>query len=258
MTEELRGLVIRTTDINESDRLITIFTEQRGVVTALAKGARALKSRKMASTMQFCYGDFVLVPRGDKYWIKETSLIESFFDIRSSLEGLALAGYVVEVLADVAVAEAERELLRLCLNSVLAIASGIFSLDKIKAAFEIRAASVLGFMPDVLSCHACDERGGDFIFDVMGGVIECSKCHARSQAAHATASEAHEAHIICILSEGAKIALGYCVHTPLERLFSFNIPDADMQLFSRAAEEYLTNHLERSFKSLEFYKEIKR
>ena len=116
MTEELRGLVIRTTDINESDRLITIFTEQRGVVTALAKGARALKSRKMASTMQFCYGDFVLVPRGDKYWIKETSLIESFFDIRSSLEGLALAGYVVEVLADVAVAEAERELLRLCLN----------------------------------------------------------------------------------------------------------------------------------------------
>jgi DNA repair protein RecO (recombination protein O) len=258
MTEEVRGLVIRTTDINESDRLVTIFTEQKGVVTALAKGARSLKSRKMASTMQFCYGDFVLVPRGDKFWIKETSLIESFFDIRSSLEGLALAGYVVEVLADVAVAEAELELLRLCLNSLYAIASGKYSLNKVKAAFEIRAASILGFMPDVLSCQLCDEKHGEFFFNVMGGFIECFKCHSDAQSAHTEVNPEHESHIVCILSESAKIALGYCIHTPLERLFSFNIPDEDMLLLSRATEEYLVNHLERSFKTLEFYKEISR
>ena len=258
MTEEVRGLVIRTTDINESDRLVTIFTEQRGVVTALAKGARSLKSRKMASTMQFCYGDFVLAPRGDKFWIKETSLIESFFDIRSSLDGLALAGYVVEVLADVAVAESELDLLRLCLNSLYAIASGKYSLDKVKAAFEIRAASILGFMPDVLSCQLCDERHGEFFFNVMGGFIECFKCHKDSESTHTQLNDEHESQIICILSESAKIALGYCIHTPLERLFSFNIPDEDMFLLARATEEYLVNHLERSFKSLEFYKEIRR
>ena len=258
MTEEVRGLVIRTTDINESDRLVTIFTEERGIVTALAKGARSLKSRKMASTMQFCYGDYVLVPRGDRYWIKETSLIESFFDIRSSLEGLALAGYIVEVLADVAVEEAERELLRLSLNSLYAISYGKHSLDKIKAAFEIRAASILGFMPDVLACHLCGEKSGDFFFDVMGGMIECYKCHGESEAKHVAMSDAHEAHIVCILSESAKIALGYCIHCPIERVFSFNIPDEDMALFQKSAEEYLTNHLERSFKALDFYKQIKR
>ena len=31
-----------------------------------------------------------------------------------------------------------------------------------------------------------------------------------------------------------------------------------MELFSRAAEKYIINMLERSFKSLEFYKEVKR
>ena len=60
MITEVKGLVIRTTDIRESDRLITIFTEEMGVVSALARGARSLKSRKMSSTMQCCYGSYVL------------------------------------------------------------------------------------------------------------------------------------------------------------------------------------------------------
>ena len=103
MHTEVKGLVLRTVDLKESDRLLTIFTEEQGIVTALAKGARSLKSRKMSSTQQFCYSSFILYGQSDKYWIKEASLIESFFGIRDSIEGLALAAYVVEVLADVGV-----------------------------------------------------------------------------------------------------------------------------------------------------------
>ena len=88
----VKGLVIRTTDVRESDRLITIFTEEMGVISAMAKGARSLKSRQMSSTMQFCYASFVLYRKGENYWVKESELIESFFDIRRSIEGLALAG----------------------------------------------------------------------------------------------------------------------------------------------------------------------
>ena len=54
MTEEVRGLIIRTVDIKDSDRLVVIFTEEHGAMTALARGARSLKSRKLAATMQFC------------------------------------------------------------------------------------------------------------------------------------------------------------------------------------------------------------
>ena len=176
-TLEVKGLVIRITDMKESDRLITIFTEQMGIVSAMAKGARSLKSRQMASTMQFCYGNFVLYKRGEYYWIKESELIESFFGLRSSLEGLALATYITEVLADVAVAEAERDLLRLSLNSLYAISEQKYSLEKIKAAFEIRCASIIGFMPDVVACDSCGEKLGDFFFDIMGGRIKCYSCN---------------------------------------------------------------------------------
>ena len=51
MTTEVRGLIIRTVDIKETDRLVTIFTEEQGVMTALARGARSLKSRKLAATL---------------------------------------------------------------------------------------------------------------------------------------------------------------------------------------------------------------
>lgn len=258
MTTEVRGLIIRTVDIKETDRLVSIFTEEQGTVIALARGARSLKSRKLAATVQFCYGRYVLYKQGDKYWIKEAELIENFFDIGKSIEGLALANYIAEVLSDVTIAEADRDLLRLSLNSLYAISKGLYSIEKIKAAFEIRAASILGFMPDILSCHRCDEQSGDFFFDIMGGNIECRTCHEKREKCRIEHEDPHESHIICILSEGAKIALGYCVYSPLERLFSFKISEEDMRLFSRSAEEYLLNQLGRSYKSLEFYKGVVR
>lgn len=255
---EVKGLVIRTVDIKESDRLITIFSEEMGIVSALARGARSLKSRQMSSTMQFCYGSFVLARRGEYFYVKESELIESFFGIRNSIERLALATYISEVLNEITVAEAERDLLRLSLNSLYAIAHGKYELDKIKAAFEIRAASIIGFMPDVIACATCGEKLGNFYFEIMAGTLKCYACKEKNEKMRAEPENPHESQTVCILSEGAKIALGYCIYSPLEKIFSFKISDEDMQLFSRAAEEYLVNQLERSFKSLDFYKEVKR
>ena len=258
MLTEVKGLVIRTVDIKETDRLITIFTEEKGLVTALARGARSHKSRKMSATMQFCYGSYVLYGQGDKLWVKEAELIESFFDIRNSIEGLALAAYVAEVLSDVAVEEAERDLLRLSLNTLYAIGSGRYDLMKIKAAFEIRAVSILGFMPDVLACHECGEREGDFFFDIMGGIIECFACKERRAEEGIEHPDPHESHIACILSPGAKSAMGYVIYSPLERIFSFNLTHEDMNLLAKAGEEYILNQLGHSFKTLDFYNSVKR
>jgi DNA repair protein RecO (recombination protein O) len=254
----VKGLVIKTVDYRESDRIITVFTEEMGVVSAMARSARSLKSRKMSATLQYCYSNFILIKRGDFYDVKEAELIESFFDIRKTIYGLALSAYIAEVLSYVTVAEAERELLRLSLNSLYAIASGKYPLNKVKAAFEIRCATILGFMPDVTSCATCGEKNGEFFFDIMAGALECFDCHKRSVASHTTLSEEHEGHVISILSEGAKNAMCYAIYSPLEKMFSFNISDDDMSLFAKAAERYVINHLERTYKTLEFYNEVKR
>ncbi len=259
MLTEVKGLVIKSCDIGEADRLITIYTYEMGNVTALVKGARSLKNRNMSSTLQFCYSSFVLFKKGDKYWVKESSLIESFFNLRRSIEGLSLAGYIVEVLSDVTTATAEVDLLRLALNSLYAIAEDKYPLPHIKAAFEIRAMAIIGYMPDVIGCRECGAREGSFFFDIMSGNIRCYACTEKESAnARTEEYDPAQSHIVRILSEGAKTAMCYCIYTPLERLFSFSTEDEDSKLFFDACEEYLVNQLERSFKSLEFYKEVTR
>ena len=259
MLSEVTGLVLKSVNIGESDRLITVFTRECGNVSAMVKGARSLKNRNMSATQQFCYSTFVLYCKGDKYWVRESNLIESFFGLRNSIEGLSLAGDIVEVLSDVTTSEAENGLLRLALNSLYAISEKKYSLEKIKAAFEIRATSIIGFMPEVLSCCECGEAGGDFYFDIMGGSIRCFSCKEKADRQRFNdCGDDGVRDVITILSEGAKTALGYLIHCPLERIFAFNISDEDMEILSRATEKYITNQLERSFKSLEFYKEVKR
>lgn len=258
MLKEVKGLVLRTTDISDSDRMLTIYTEEMGIVSAHAKGARSLKSRKMPASMQFCYASFVLYERQERISVREANLIESFFSLRDSIEGLALAGYVTEVLSEVGTADPEPELLRLALNSLYAISQGRHSLTKIKAAFEIRVATVLGFMPDITSCSLCDSREGDFYFDIMAGAAMCRECYRRSERNDTPLSDEHESHIIYILTPPARVAFAYCIYSPQEKLLSFSIPDEDMHYLSRAAESYLLNHLERGFRTLDFYNEVKR
>ena len=94
MIFEVRGVVLRSVNLGESDRIITVYTKERGIISLMVKGARSLKNRNMAATQQFCYSDFVIGTRQDKLYLKESSLIESFFSLRSSIEGLALAQYI--------------------------------------------------------------------------------------------------------------------------------------------------------------------
>ena len=42
MLTSVTGLIIRTADIKESDRLVTIFSEETGVITAAVKGLSAI------------------------------------------------------------------------------------------------------------------------------------------------------------------------------------------------------------------------
>ena len=256
-TVTVTGLIIRTVDYKESDRLVSIFTDEMGLVSAMARGARSMRSRYLSSTMQFCYGRFVLYKKGDLYWIRETELLESFFKLRDSIDKLALASYLCDVLGFVTVEEAEHDLLRLALNSLYAIAEGLYSTDHIKAVFELRTAAILGFMPDVVSCRSCGEGEGDFVLDVLDGTVVCAECRAHLPSTYETVVNGQSRPIV-LLTPGVREAFAYSIFSPLERIFSFSLSAEDMHLFARGAEEYIINHLERSFKTLDFYKEVKR
>ncbi len=260
MLIEVKGLVIRTVNLSDNDKLLTLFTEEYGKLTAVANGSRVLKSRYLAAAQLFCYGSYVLYKKGDRYWVREVNLIESFFDLRADLSRTSLAAYICEVADDVVEENApEKVFLRLVLNSLYAASKGQYPQKLIKAAFELRAACLLGFQPMIERCHACGNEKGAFYLDVMNGIILCAECYGSGQYqgdVSLSPDDIRTSRIICPLTEGAWAAMIYTVFCPLERIFSFRIDKKDLEIFAYAAEKYLLNHLERGFKSLDFYKEI--
>lgn len=255
----VKGIVVRSVDYGERDKILTVYTEELGLITVTANGSRSLRSRSLVATELFCYSHYVLTENKDRYHIKEIDLIESFFDLRTDIEKLTLAGYVCEVIAHVGTENmSDPPLLRLTLNTLFAIAKEKAPRAIIKGAFEMRAAAILGFEPDLAVCEHCGEEGERVVLDVMNGAVTCERC--REEIADTAAEEVYDPMhptISALLTDPARAALFFVMRSPLEKLLSFKLEDeADIDSFSYAAEIYLINHLETSFKSLAFYKQL--
>ncbi len=252
---EVHGLVVSVVEYGERDRLVTLLTAERGLVTARVNGARQLKNRYMATTQLFCYGRYVLAERGHKFTVQDVILEETFYDLRADIARAALASYVCEVVCYTGTAQPDAELLRLVLNTLYAAANGLYSLSHIKATFEFRAASVLGFMPDVDGCAVCGSQAGEFILHIPQGQLVCSECRETFAADHLKENyEGRES--IALLSPASLDAIRYIVGVPSERVFAFKLSDEDEHLLARAAEDYLLWHIDRTFSSLTFYKQV--
>ena len=258
MLLKVKGVVIRSVDVKDNDKLITLYTEEKGIVTAIANGSKTLKSRYMAGTQLFCYGNYVLYKKGDFFFVREVELIESFFDLRLTIERTALATYICDVINYVGVSEMpDVPLLRLTLNSLYAISKEMHALPKIKSAFELRCASILGFSPDVSACFKCEKKHGEFYLDILGGRILCSECKSKVNFSEMYPDYGKDTlSKISYVSEGVRAAMEYVISCPIEKFLSFNLSEEESVYFSDVSEAYLLNHIEKSFKSLDFYKQI--
>lgn len=254
MILEVNGLVTKVIPLPGADRLLCIYTFEKGMMTVMAKGTKTFLSHYAAGAELFCYSHFILYKRSDRYWVREVELLEHFFAIRQSLPRTALASYVCDVIGDGATNQADIPFLRLALNTLFAIANETNLLPLIKASFEMRAISILGFMPELHGCNSCGKENGDFMLYVMDGIVLCDECRVEKDFLPPAEGENR---IVEILSQASLSAMRYVISSPLEKLFSFRLDAQDLHLFSKAAESYLTNHLERGFKSLSFYHQVK-
>ncbi len=258
---KIKALVIRTVDVGETDKLLTLYTEEKGKITASVRGSRSLKSRYFSAVQLCCYTNLVLARRNDRYYVKEADLIDNFFSIREDLGRTALAAYICEAIGYVATEEApDIPLFRLALNTLFAISRATHPLPMIKAVFEWRAAGLLGFMPDLSACATCGRTEGDFFLDVMNGNLMCDACRKEENDAPKAIymDEIRESRIICVLNTASRVAAEYVLHCQPERILSFRLEDEALRLFSIAGETYFLNQIEHGFQTLQFYKDIMR
>ncbi len=264
MTGTFEGLVIRECDCGESDKLLTVLTADKGQCIIMAKGARSMRSKLMPLCRLFVYADFEFYEKNGRRWLSGGEIISSFYKINQNIKGFALTAYILSLTAEVTGegVGAERQL-RMALNTLYAIENELKPLPQIKAAYEIFCACESGFSPDMWGCEACgcESAEGGFWLDVMNGSVMCAACRSKKNLNAPTEvpyDELMTARIVLPLDGAALEAWRYVMRAPIKRLFAFTLDDPRaMQQFSRTAEAYILNHIERGFETLDFYNDVK-
>lgn len=263
------GLLIRAFPSGENGTLLHILTADKGRISVMAKGlhSKSKSASQLSSIAQlFTYANYELYRKGDMYWLRGGSVINSFYNLSCDIGMMSLGTYLC-ALADELSDEGESAegLLRMLLNSLYTIGLGEKSRKIIKGVFELRAAAMSGYAPNLVACDHCGNGYPDNCYlDVMNGRLICADCQTRmnrfyspSQSEIQLDDDRATRNIICPLSSSALAAMRYALTAPDQKIFSFTLKsESDEQEFSRAAETYILNQLERSFDALDFYKSV--
>ncbi len=258
--EVIDGLVVRTWDVGECDRYLSVLTAKKGRITVLSKGSKSMRSEQRVISQMYAYSNFEIYRRGDRYILSGGSLIEPFYSLSIKMDRLNLASYFCEVAGEITdEGEDATEVLRLLLNALYATGRDLYPYEIIKGAVELRAAFLSGYAPSLNGCAVCGTPLCDPMYlDVMNGALLCPEClKKRSAGVKHTPNaydEIREAEVLSPLPPAVLTAVRYIAAAPVERLFSFSLQDeSDLHLFSKCAETYLLSHLGRGFDSLNFY-----
>lgn len=258
------GLVTRSYPAGEHDRLVHLVTPERGRLSVLVKGGQSKTNRFAAITQLFTYGNYELYHKGDMYWLRGGSVLTPFYDLSCDVSRMALGAYLCDVTSEMTgEGEPASDILRLLLNSLYVIGRGEKSQALIKGVFELRAASMAGYMPHLTGCSRCGEGYPEnSYFDIMNGCMICADCQTKLNRlggipADLAAHEMGERRVICPMTASTLAAVRYALTAPDQKIFSFLLKDSEEEmLFARVAETYLLNQLERGFDTLDFYRSV--
>lgn len=239
-----KGLVLRVTDYNDRDALLTLLTPKHGKLTVKARGLRRKNSPLIAPCQLLAYGEYTLFEYKGSYTINEASSVELFQGLRRDLGKLSLGTYFAQA-AEVISQEdlPSPEILSLVLNCLYALTKDVPE-EKVKAVFEMRIACLAGFLPELSGCHVCGKQETQR-FDISAGLLECPGCRSSDSSG-----------IRLPVSSGALNAMRYICQCDSKKLFSFELGKDSLVQLSSVTESYLTTQLERGFSTLDFYKSL--
>ena len=242
-----KALVLRSVDYKESDKILTLLTQNLGKVTASARGSRKKGSPIAAGCQLLCWSEMVLYDYQGRWTVKEAATERQFRGVRDDLDKLALACYFAEVTELLAVEDMPSpELLSLILNSLHALDKLNKPLALVKAAFELKAMCLAGYEPLLDGCAVCGtEPPEEPRFHLKEGVLHCARCR----------DEVGEG-ISMPLDGQALEAMRHIAYGDPKRLFFFRAEGDSLRQLADLTEAYLHTQLERGFRTLDFYKQM--
>lgn len=244
------GIVIKETNVGESDKYVTILTSNHGTLEAYVKGARRKGSRLDTPTSLFCYSSFELFKSNTRYYVDQADINQLFYDIRLDLKRLSIASYFCQVIYEIKPdADTCQNHLKLLLNSIYLLSKAKKDPRIVKAVFELRTMVLSGLCPDVVACKKCAEFDKRMRFYIQEGSLLCQDCALED-------GEGDNAFGYAVITPSVLAAMRHIIFAEPEKVFSFTLDEENLILLGQVCESYLLCQTERSYRSLDFLKTI--
>lgn len=172
------GIVLRTMRLGEADNIVTLVTDGRGKVRAVAKGVRKTKSRFGGRLEPLCHVALQLYEGRSLDTITQVETLEQFRGVREDLDRLTRATTMLEAV-DALVQEGheDRRLYQMLLGALRTLEATPSPL--VVPAFFWKLLSHVGFRPlldQCASCGATEETDDLVAFDLEEGGVLCRAC----------------------------------------------------------------------------------
>lgn len=139
MQEKVKGIILKTMDYKEKDKLMWVFTEEFGKISVLCKGVRSQKSRFQSLVRPLLFGEFLLYKGKSLYSLNEGNIINSFSRLTTTLEMLTYGSYYVELVDIVSIdQEPQGMLYRNLVTALYLLESGALDMEILTLAYEVK------------------------------------------------------------------------------------------------------------------------
>jgi len=81
MEQILNAITLKTADYGENDKMLTLFSLEKGIVCVGAKGVKRDKARLKFTAEPFCFSEFVITEKSGRKTLKNATCRKSYFRI---------------------------------------------------------------------------------------------------------------------------------------------------------------------------------
>lgn len=156
MDHTFKGLILKSIDFHEADKLLTILTLEKGKIQVRARGVKKSTSKFGAFCQSFCFGEFELIDGKAGYVLSGINCIDSFFEMTQNLDKFSYAFAVLEILDKITVEnEVYPSLFIEALKCIKSINYSTIDPRMLLSKFIILALKLEGFRLNLTACARC-------------------------------------------------------------------------------------------------------
>ena len=230
------AIVLRTHDLGEADRIVTLMTRNHGKIRAVAKGVRRTKSRFGGRLEPFAMVDVQLHVGRTLDIVTEVATLNPYgLTIGRHYDLYTAASAIAEIADKITLDEAESDPQQylLLLGALHALATNAHRPALIVDSYMLRAMALSGWALSLYECAVCSRTDDLEAFHVQAGGMVCSGC--------APKASAHPSELVVEL-------LGALVSGNWE--IADHASPESIRVASSLATAYLQWHVERTIRSL--------